>query len=138
MAGKFRSMSPSTTVRIKCDPTTYIYAGLEDVVRAAIPLGKNQVDLAVVPDGIDRVNRCFTSLSALRLLSSDPLFAIEGNVSYAKTAFRALKDMHRRYCDERDATLLCGDEPLADWYAKEIDRFNQLIIHYQKQINREI
>lgn len=72
---------------------TNIYAGLEDVVHATIFLGSKQVDLAIEPSGIDRVNQCFTNLNGLHLLSSDPLFAPKGNRSYAQTGFLALSEM---------------------------------------------
>ncbi|KAJ5900240.1 uncharacterized protein N7473_004310 [Penicillium subrubescens] len=121
------------TVRVRCSPMTNIYAGLEDVVHAAIFLGRNQVDLAVEPDGIDRVSQRFTNLNGLRLLSSDPLFTPEGNRSYAQTAFLALNEIRRRYYDERNNTLLDGDQPLADWYTEAFKHFDQLIVHYQKQ-----
>lgn len=94
------------TVRIRCSPVTNLYAGLEDVVRAAIFLGNNQVDLAVEPNGIDRVNQRFANLSGLRLLSSGPLFTPQGNQSYAQGAFVALNEMRRLYYDEMNNTLL--------------------------------
>jgi hypothetical protein len=112
---------------------TNIYAGLEDVVHAAIFLGRNQFDLAVEPNGIDRVNQRFTNLNGLRLLSSDPLFAPEGNRPYAQTAFLALNEMRQQYYNERNNTLVDGNQPLVDWYAEALKHFDQLIVHYQKQ-----
>jgi hypothetical protein len=41
--------------------------------------------------------------------------------------------MRRRYYDERNNTLLDGDQPLADWYTEAFKHFDQLIVHYQKQ-----
>lgn len=57
------------TVRVQCSPMTNIYADLEDVVHAAIFLGRNQVDLAVKPNGIDRVNQRFTNLNGVLIFA---------------------------------------------------------------------
>lgn len=59
-----------------------IYHDLGDIVHAAIFLGKGQVELAVEPYGIRRVNQRFTNFTHLRLISSDPVFATEDNLTY--------------------------------------------------------
>lgn len=110
-----------------------IYDKLVDAVRAAIFLGKGQVDLAVEPNRLHQVNRCFTILNNLRLLSSDPLFLSDDNRFSVQTACTALSDMKQKYCDEINNALLRWDQRLADWFAVEVQRFDKLILHYRKQ-----
>lgn len=63
-------------VRIRYDPTVVTYAGQGNTIRAAIFLGRCQIDLAVEPNGLDLVRQRFTTFNHLRLLSSDPLFLL--------------------------------------------------------------
>lgn len=46
-------------------------SGLEDVICAVIPLGKDEVDLAVRPIGKNLVFQRFTTYNDTRLLSGD-------------------------------------------------------------------
>jgi hypothetical protein len=118
-------------VRIQYDLKTETLADLGDVIRAAIFLGQGQVDLAVEPHGIDRVNQHFTNLNHLRLLRHDPLFLSEDNRFCVRTAHAALANMRQKYCDETNNMLLLWDRRLAEWFAAAITRFDELIIHYQ-------
>lgn len=109
------------------------YAGQVNAIRAAIFLGRGQIDLAVEPDGLDLVRQRFTTLNHLRLLSSDPLFLSQSNHFCVQTAHFALTEMRQKYYDETGNTLLLWDRLLADWFAAEIKRFDKLILHYQSQ-----
>ncbi|KAJ5882812.1 uncharacterized protein N7473_011074 [Penicillium subrubescens] len=124
------------TVRIRYGPMTNrtnIYDGLEDVVRAAIFLSEDQAELAVEPYGIHRVNQRFTNLTHLRLLSSDPLFSSEESHTYAQTSLEAVVRIRQQYCNERNNSLLLWDQRLATWFITSFNRFDTLIVHYQKQ-----
>lgn len=99
-----------------------IFTGLEDVVRAAVFLGNNQVDPAVISTGIYRVSQRFTTLNRLRLLSGDPLFAPEVHRSHAQTVCAALREMRRRYSEE---TL--SDAGISHWMIGSQRQFKALI-----------
>ncbi|KAF4772642.1 hypothetical protein EN45_042730 [Penicillium chrysogenum] len=65
------------TIRVKYELTDDSGIEIGDVVRAAIFLGRGQVDMAVEPHGVDQVNQHFTTLSCSRFSKPDLLFAPE-------------------------------------------------------------
>jgi hypothetical protein len=103
------------------------------VICAVIPLGKDEVDLAVRPIGKNRVIQRFTTYNDTRLLSGDKLFAPDGIRSYAQRAHAALVDMRQRYKRETENCSLIWDQSLADWFVMSFEHFDKLIMHYQKQ-----
>lgn len=104
-----------------------------DVVRAAIFLGRGQVDMAVEPHGVEQVNQHFTNLSCSRFSKLDLLFAPEPGHRQAETPFCILTQIREKYCNETNNPLLLWDTRLADWFATEIKRLDKLLDYYRSQ-----
>jgi hypothetical protein len=110
--------------------------GLQDAIVLAIPLGKNQFDLAVQHKfNIKRIEHHFADASYSRLLSSDPLFAAELGRSYPETAVSALGQMIRQYNLVASPVYTSNDPRLIDWFKSEVNRMNSLLEHFRRQLN---
>ncbi|KAJ5781814.1 uncharacterized protein N7518_010297 [Penicillium psychrosexuale] len=144
-------MEPLTTMRIqasfdcnictqgsiKCNPLRHIQSeiqsepGLQNAVLMAIPLGKNQFDLAVEFATVIQVGEYFTDLSRWRLMSCDPLFTAELGRSYQETAFSALTQMRYQYNMATSLIQVSGDPRLISWFKAEILRIEGLLDQYR-------
>ncbi|OQD77380.1 hypothetical protein PENANT_c108G07988 [Penicillium antarcticum] len=107
--------------------------GLHDAVLLAIPLGKNEFDLAVEQNTVSRIRQHFTDISQLRLLSSNPLFAAEFGRSFPETAFGALTQMRRQYNLAASSVSESNDPHLINWFKAQTNCIKSLQEHYQKQ-----
>ncbi|KAJ5544115.1 hypothetical protein N7494_005415 [Penicillium frequentans] len=142
-------MSELITMRIECEDVSDIGSNdLREIVRAAILLGNNQVDLAVEPKGISQVSSVFTDLTFCRLLRKDPLFSPEkalhsqynntisrGNgKTYAHDAYSALRHIRARYVSAQKQPDMPSDPRILDWFATELKRIEELMRHFGKQM----
>lgn len=108
--------------------------GLHDAVLLAIPLGKNQFDLAVEQSTVSRIRDHFTDISHLRLLSSDPLFAAEIGRSSSETAFAALTQMCCQYNLAQSSVRKSNDPHLINRFKAQTNCIKRLQGHYQMQV----
>jgi hypothetical protein len=123
----------------ECDALTHIKSDIhleeDGMILIAIPLGKDQFDLAVDQAIVQRIRHYLTDRSNLRLLSSDPLFAAEYGRSYPETAFHALTQMISQYNNAASSVYMSNDPRLINWFLTETNRLDMLLKHYQGQIN---
>jgi hypothetical protein len=98
-----------------------ISIGLEDVVHAAIFLGKDQVGLAVEPNRVHRVYQRFVTFNYLRLLSGDPSTHPSPIILMSR-----LVALHSLRCFKNTARKLIIP-------CSYVQCFDGLIMHYQKQ-----
>lgn len=122
----------------ECNALTHIKSDIhleeDGMILVAIPLGRNQFDLAVDQAIVQRIRHYLTDRSNLRLLSSDPLFAAEYGRSYPETAFHALTQMISQYNNAASSVYMSNDPRLISWFLTEINRLDMLLKHYQGQI----
>ncbi|KAJ5291485.1 hypothetical protein N7478_001429 [Penicillium angulare] len=136
-------MAQLKTMRIECENIDDIEMnGLGDIVRAAISLGYYQVEIAVEPEGVSRVCSVFKDLTSCRLLSTDPLFSrnivifVRANgKTYADDAYNALRHIWTRYLSAQNQPNMPSDPRLMKWFATELERIQELMRHFGKQIN---
>ncbi|KAJ5249409.1 hypothetical protein N7524_011725 [Penicillium chrysogenum] len=123
----------------ECDALTHIKSDIhleeDGMILIAIPLGKDQFDLAVDQAIVPRIRHYLTDRSNLRLLSSDPLFAAEYGRSYPETAFHALTQMISQYNNAASSVYMSNDPRLTNWFVAETKRLDMLLKHYQEQVN---
>lgn len=125
----------------KCNALVHIQSeiqsmepNLHDAIILAIPLGKNQFDLAVKDkSSVKRIGLHFADMSHLRLLSSDPLLAAELGRSYPETAVSALEHMIRQYNVVASPVYVSNDSQLIDWFKSAVNRMNGLLEHFRRQ-----
>lgn len=122
----------------ECHALAHIKSEIQQVdngmVLIAIPLDKNQFDLAVDKALVEQVRYYLTDQSYLRLSSSDPLFAAEYGRSYLETTFHALTRVISRYNEAASSVYMTNDPRCINWFVAENNRLGMLLQDYRKQI----
>ncbi|CAG7923605.1 unnamed protein product [Penicillium olsonii] len=105
-----------------------IEPALSNAILLAIPLGKNQFDLAVQQKSTaERIREHVTDLTYLRLLSSDPLFTAEFGRSYVETASRGLTHMRGQYNFAASTVFESNDPRIIGWFNSEVGRIDRVL-----------
>lgn len=106
---------------------------LSDAILLAIPLGKDQFELAVQQESTAEIREQFTDQTHWRLLSSDPLFAAEFSRSYAESASRGLTHIRDQYNLAESTVFASNDPRLIEWFNLEVGRIDRLLNHFLHQ-----
>lgn len=119
------------TVRVEYDLIGVLAAeSLSDVVRAAFYIGDEQVVLAVEPSGVERIKRYFPKTLDSRFSDLDPRSEPQTKRPIAEIILD-LTRIHQNYSDGTKSRKFKWDVPLVAWFARDINRLNQLLNYWE-------